>query len=55
MSAPVSVNTQAETHISDSCNCVSRCCIPRRRKKCHVHTDKKVEDVKKVVFDDKKQ
>ena len=49
MSAPVSVNAQADTKISDSCNCVSRCCIRRPKKRRHKHTEKTEKKVEKVV------
>lgn len=42
MAAPLTVNTNAEVEINDSCNC----CFPfRRKKQRHHHIEKKVDKV----------
>lgn len=51
MGAPLTVNADTNTKVSDSCNCVTFCCIPRRRKHCHKHTNQKIDRVSKVAFE----
>lgn len=42
MAAPLTVNTNAEVEINDSCNC----CFPfRRKKQRHHHVEKKVDKI----------